>query len=61
MDRFGSDIALNIVTSVIASVILLAIGFLCGKYKERRKFGRRLEEYDFYPYTINRDNSPSSA
>ena len=45
MDRFGSDIALNIVTSVIASVILLAIGFLWGKYKERRKFGRRLEEY----------------
>lgn len=33
-------------------------GYAWGKYKERRKFGRRLEEYDFYPYTVNRDNFP---
>jgi predicted transcriptional regulator YheO len=54
----GSDITVNLIASVIASLILLAIGFLWGKYKERRKFGRNLEEYDFYPYTINRDNVP---
>jgi predicted transcriptional regulator YheO len=58
MNRFGSDIILNVVASVIASVILLAAGYAWGKYKERRKFGRRLEEYDFYPYTVNRDNFP---
>src|SRR5437660_12323667 len=54
----GSDITVNLIASVIASLILLAVGFLWGKYKERRKFGRNLEEYDFYPYTINRDNLP---
>jgi len=54
----GSDITVNVVASTIASAILLAAGFLWGKYKERRKFGRNLEEYDFYPYTINRDNVP---
>src|SRR6266567_8074745 len=54
----GSDITVNVIASIIASLILLAIGFLWGKYKERRKFGRNLEEYDFYPYTINRDNVP---
>jgi predicted transcriptional regulator YheO len=52
------DITTNVIASVIASAILLAIGFLWGKYKERKRFGRRLEEYDFYPYTINRDNFP---
>jgi predicted transcriptional regulator YheO len=54
----GSDFTVNVVASIIASAILLAAGFLWGKYKERRKFGRNLEDYDFYPYTINRDNVP---
>lgn len=55
---FGSDITINVLASVIASIILLAAGFLFGKYKERKHFGKRLEEYDFYPYTVNRDNFP---
>lgn len=54
----GSDITVNVIASIIASAILLAVGFLWGKYKERRRFGRNLEEYDFYPFTINRDNLP---
>src|SRR5438309_2649501 len=54
----GSDITVNLIASVIASLILLAVGFAWGKYKERRRFGRNLEEYDFYPFTINRDNVP---
>ena len=54
----GSDITINVIASIIASVILLIAGFLWGKYKERRRFGRNLEEYDFYPYAINRDNLP---
>ena len=58
MQGFGGDITVNIIASMIASAILLAAGFIWGKYKERRKFGRNLEEYDFYPYTINRDNVP---
>ena len=58
MSGFGSDITINVIASVIASAILLGLGFLWGKYKERKRFGRRLEEYDFYPYTVNRDNFP---
>jgi predicted transcriptional regulator YheO len=58
MNTFGSEIILNDVASVIASANFLAAGFAWGKYKERRRFGRRLEEYDFYPYTISRDNFP---
>ena len=58
MQGFGGDITVNVVASIIASAILLAAGFLWGKYKERRRYGRNLEEYDFYPYTINRDNVP---
>jgi predicted transcriptional regulator YheO len=55
---FGSDITINVIASFIASVILLGVGFLWGKYKERKRFGRKLEDYDFYPYAINRDNFP---
>ncbi|HEY2713785.1 MAG TPA: PAS domain-containing protein [Chthoniobacterales bacterium] len=55
---FGNDVTINVLASIIASGILLAVGFLWGKYKERHRFGRKLEEYDFYPYTINRDNFP---
>lgn len=58
MSITGSDITVNVIASIIASVILLGAGFAWGKYKERRKFGRNLEEYDFYPFTINRDNVP---
>jgi predicted transcriptional regulator YheO len=53
----GNDITVNVIASIIASAILFAGGFLWGKYKERkRKFGRNLEEYDFYPFTITREN-----
>jgi len=55
---FGGDLTINIVASVMTSALLLAAGFFWGKYKERGRYGRRLEEYDFYPYTINRDNFP---
>ena len=58
MHGLGSDITVNVLASVIASAIFLVVGFLWGKYKERHKFGKKLEEYDFYPYIINRDNLP---
>jgi len=52
-----NDITVNVVASIIASAILFAGGFIWGKYKERRrKFGRNLEEYDFYPFTVTREN-----
>ena len=58
MSGFGSDITVNVIASFICSAVFLGLGFVWGKYKERHRFGRKLEEYDFYPYTINRDNFP---
>src|SRR5438876_4322555 len=54
----SGDVTVNVIASIIASLVLLAPGFLWGKYKERRKYGRNLEDYDFYPFTINRENFP---
>jgi predicted transcriptional regulator YheO len=52
-----SELGSNIIASIIASLFFLAAGFVWGKYKERRrKFGRNLEEYDFYPFIITREN-----
>src|SRR5437764_13594327 len=52
-----SEIGINVVASIIASIVFLAAGFIWGKYKERRrKFGRNLEEYDFYSFTVTREN-----
>jgi predicted transcriptional regulator YheO len=58
MGSLGNDITVNIIASIIASGVFLVAGYIWGQYRERRRFGRRLEEYDFYPYTINRDNFP---
>jgi predicted transcriptional regulator YheO len=52
-----SELGSNIIASIIASLFFLAAGFVWGKYKERRrKFGSNLEEYDFYPFTVTREN-----
>src|ERR1700746_1608188 len=52
-----NEIGINVIASIIASLFFLATGFVWGKYKERRrKFGRNLDEYDFYPYSVTREN-----
>jgi len=52
-----NELSINVIASIIVSLLFLATGFLWGKYKERRrKFGRNLEEYDFYPFTVTREN-----
>src|SRR5437764_14361730 len=52
-----SEVGINVIASIIASAVFLIAGFIWGKYKERRrKFGRKLEEYDFYPFTVSREN-----
>src|SRR3954447_6799147 len=54
---FQSELSVNIIASLIVSAFFLGLGYLWGKYKERRrKFGRNLEEYDFYPFTVTREN-----
>src|ERR1700704_4682755 len=57
INALQSELGINVVASIMASAILLAAGFLLGKYKERRrKFGRNLDEYDFYPFVVTREN-----
>lgn len=56
MNALSGEISINVIASIIASAVLLAAGFLWGKYKERHRFGRKLEEYDFYPFTVTREN-----
>jgi predicted transcriptional regulator YheO len=52
-----SELGTNIIASVVTAAFSLIAGFLWGKYKERRrKFGRNLDEYDFYPFTVTREN-----
>ena len=57
INALQSDIGVNVIASIIASLFFLVTGFVWGKYKERRrKFGRNLDEYDFYPFTVTREN-----
>jgi len=57
INALQSELSSNLIASIIVSVFSLAAGFLWGKYKERRhKFGRNLEEYDFYPFIVTREN-----
>src|SRR5437763_1938872 len=52
-----SELSVNVIASIIVSLLVLVAGFLWGEYKEqRRKFGRNLEEYDFYPFMVTREN-----
>src|SRR6266481_129182 len=57
INALQSELSSNLIASIVVSVFSLAAGFLWGKYKERRhKFGRNLEEYDFYPFIVTREN-----
>ncbi|MEP7015398.1 MAG: PAS domain-containing protein [Verrucomicrobiota bacterium] len=57
ISAFQNELGINVIASIIVSIVFLAVGFLWGKYKERRrKFGRNLEEYDFYPFVVTREN-----
>lgn len=48
---FGLDLIGSIVTNIIASLVLIAGGYLIGRYRERKRLeGKPLTEYDFYPY-----------
>src|SRR2546430_8130400 len=57
IEALQSELTINVVASIIVSLLFLAAGFAWGKYKERRrKFGRNLEEDDFYPFIVTREN-----
>jgi hypothetical protein len=48
----------DLATNLLVSLIVFAVGFLIGKRRERALLaGRNLEQYDFYPFTIDKDGS----
>ena len=52
-----NELSINLIASIVTSLLFLVAGFVWGKYKERRRtFGRNLDEYDFYPFTVTREN-----
>jgi predicted transcriptional regulator YheO len=57
MNLFGSHMMTAALAEAPVSITLLALGFVVGKHRERRRLrGRDLTEYDFYPYQTTADN-----
>ena len=59
MNDLLGPIVENLVAGLLGSAIVFAGGFLVGRYREQRRVkGRNLEDYDFYPFVVDRDNFP---
>lgn len=53
---FHSEWFASMLSELTASALLVAAGFLVGRYRERRRLkGRDLHHYDFYPYVATPD------
>lgn len=51
--------ARDLVVNLAVSLIVFAVGFLIGKHRERRMArGRNLEQYDFYPFSVDPQGFP---
>lgn len=50
----------HIIAEIATSIILIVGGYFVGKIREERKLrkGKNLDEYDFYPFSVNRENFP---
>jgi len=54
------SIIVPILSEVTVSLILFVGGYLIGKYRERKSLmGKNLEEYDFYPFEVDRTIFPN--
>src|SRR2546430_1351140 len=54
-----NSIVVPVLTEVVVSLIIFTGGFAIGKYRERKKLkGKNLDEYDFYPFDMDRNNIP---
>jgi predicted transcriptional regulator YheO len=59
MNEIVGPILENVVAGLLATGIIFIGGFLVGRYREQRRTGgRNLEDYDFYPFAVDRDNFP---
>ena len=57
--EIAHSIAVPVAAEVIVSLILFAGGYFIGKYREKKKArGKNLDEYDFYPFEVDKNNFP---
>lgn len=50
------DLAINL----LVSLLVFLTGFLAGKWRQRALLsGRNVEQYDFYPFAVDRDGFPA--
>lgn len=55
----GHSIIVPVLVEVIVSLLLFIGGYAIGKYREKKRLkGKNLEEYDFYPFDVDRNNLP---
>jgi len=55
----NESIIVPVLSEVIVSLIIFIGGYFIGKYRERKSLqGKNLEEYDFYPFDVDRNNIP---
>jgi predicted transcriptional regulator YheO len=55
----GHSIIVPVLVEVIVSLLLFMGGYAIGKYREKKRLqGKNLEEYDFYPFDVDRNNIP---
>ncbi|MCG2611988.1 PAS domain-containing protein [Flavobacterium sp. SM15] len=53
------SVLVPVLSEVIVSLLLVSGGYFLGKYRERRKEkGKNLDEYDFYPFEVDKNNFP---
>ena len=58
-ELLSSPLVQDLAVNLAVSLIVFATGFLVGKRRERRLLrGRNLEQYEFYPFKVDRDGFP---
>lgn len=57
MEVINNPWVAKFIVEMAVSLVLLAAGYLIGRYRERKRMlGRCLDDYDFYPYASTREN-----
>ena len=59
LDFLSLPLVQDLAVNLAVSLVVFAIGFLIGKRRERRLLrGRNLEQYEFYPFTVDPQGFP---
>jgi hypothetical protein len=59
LELSSNPLVMDLATNLVVSLIVFASGFLIGKWRGRRSLrGRNLEQYEFYPFAVDKDGFP---